>query len=239
MVRETGRCACGARLVGDPLLEPLAGSAAPPSLGAALASLGLAAASTASMWSRPVAALAPVAIGLGIRALRAVRRDPSRHGGRRTAIAGVALAVAVALSTVVWVVRWVPHQIERRRESQAAATKADMYHLAGLVAEFRERFGAYPSRLSDLKRLEGAQAPEARDAWRGKLLYSGYTSGIASARGAVAVNTNFELRSNGPDGLPNTPDDIIMRDGSIVDPAAVAPSAPSLPVTVPVTNRSR
>jgi hypothetical protein len=234
---EEGRCECGARFVGEPVLEP---SVPQPQLGAAAGALLLAAVSTAAFWFRPLVAAAGVAVLLGARAALAARRDPERYGGLRTATAGLVLGGVVALVIGGLAVARVPRMLENRREAREAATRAEMYHLAGLLHEYRAVYGAYPERVGDLDRLETvAAAPEARDSWERKIVYTGYTSGIASAAGALTLNANFELRSPGPDGLPNTPDDIVMRDGSIVDaPSDASPAPKSLSVT-PLTNRAR
>lgn len=235
---ESGRCACGARFVGEPVLEP---PRPRPVVGAAVASLAFALLALVGLWFRPLALLAPVAIAFGVRAVRAARRDPSRYGGRRAAVAGLSLSLLFTVVAGGYLASRVPRLVEQRREASAAATRAEMYHIAGLVEQYRAAYGAYPERLSELARLEELAAPpDARDSWDQKILYSGFTSGIASAAGALTLNANFELRSAGPDGLPNTPDDIVMRDGSIVDaPGSGSPAPPTLPVTVPVTKRAR
>ena len=235
---EEGRCDCGARFVGEPVLEP---AIPQPKLGAAAGALALAGLSVAAFWFRPLVAVAGVAVLLGVRAVRAARRNPEHHGGLRTAAAGLVLGSVVALAVAGIAVARIPRMLENRREAQAAATRAEMYHLAGMLHEYRAAYGAYPERIGDLDRLEGnVAAPDARDSWERKIVYAGYTSGIASAAGALTLNANFELRSPGPDGLPNTPDDIVMRDGSIVDaPSDASPAPKSLPVTTPVTNRAR
>lgn len=238
MSLDEGRCDCGARFVGEPILEP---DMPQPKLGAAAAALGLALLSLSAFWARPLVAVAIVAAVVGIRAVRAARRDPARHGGLRTASAGLALSVLVTLVAGGIGIARIPRYIDQRREAKAAATRAEMYRIAGLVQEYRATYGAYPERLSDLTQFDAATAPaDVRDSWERRIIYSGFTSGIASASGALTLNANFELRSPGPDGLPNTPDDIIMRDGSIVDGTSEeSPAPPTLPVTVPVTNRVR
>ena len=131
--------------------------------------------------------------------------------------------------------------IERGREQQAAATRAEMYRLSSRMIAYRARFGAYPSRVSDLERLEdGVPVIAARDAWDHRLVYAAFTTGIASRGRVPTLSANFELRSPGADGVPNTADDIVMRDGQIVDAASADPApAGRLPMTVPVSNRFR
>lgn len=238
MDADIGRCACGARLVGDPVLEP---PIPRPMLGAAIASATFAVLSTLSLWMRPLLALAAVAVIFGVRAMRAIRRDPVRFGGRRTAVAGVWVGALVGVAVGGYTLSGIPKAIDRYRESQAAATRAEMHHLTALVYEYKAHFGTYPSRLGDLQKLETVDGPvDRRDVWDHKILYSSFTSDIAAANGVPVVNQNFEIRSPGPDGIPGTSDDIIMRDGLIVDSARTgAPAPPTLPVNVPLTNRTR
>jgi hypothetical protein len=231
---EAGRCACGARLVGEPILEP---PAPRPVLGAAIGSALFAGLSVASLWVRPALALVPLALALGVRAIRAARRDPSRHGGVRTATAGVALASVVAVGVGGYLVARIPRALEARQESQLAATRAEMYRVSSLVHQYRATYGSYPNRMSDLARVAGT-VPEARDAWAHRLVYASFTREIASASGGPTLDANFELRSPGPDGTPNTADDILMRDGQIVD-ARNASAPAKLPVTMPVTKSGR
>jgi hypothetical protein len=153
------------------------------------------------------------------------------------AVAGIALGAAVAVGVGGLLVARIPRALESRRQASLAATRAEMYHMAGLIQRYHDVYGVYPDRMSDLARVEGVTpVPDARDSWDHRIIYSGYTSGIAASGGGLTLNANFELRSPGPDGVPNTPDDIIMRDGAIVDASG---AAPSLPVTVPVTKRVR
>jgi hypothetical protein len=229
---ETARCACGARLVGEPILEP---PAPRPVLGAAIGSVLFAALSVASLWVRPALAFAAAAILLGVRALRAARRDSARHGGARTAAVGLAVATIVAVGVGGYLVSRVPRALEARREASLATTRAEMYRVAALVHQYRATYGAYPDRLSDLARVGGSR--DARDAWDQRLVYAGFTGEIASASGGPTLNANFELRSPGPDGQPNTADDVIMRDGQIVD--ASEGLSPKLSVTAPVSKRAR
>lgn len=235
---DAGRCACGARFVGDPILEP---SEPEPMLGAAVGSVVFALLSIGMIWLRPAISLAVLALFLGVRGLGRARRDPRRYGGVRTALAGIVLASAVVVGGGGYLVSRIPIYLENRRMATVAATQAEMYHMAAQIQQYRVVYGAYPDRLSDLARVETiGPVADARDSWERKIIYSGYTSGLASAPGGgVTLNANFELRSPGPDGLPNTPDDIIMRDGEIVDATAEIPGSPTLPVTVPVTNRIR
>jgi hypothetical protein len=213
---EAGRCDCGARFVGEPLLEP---PSPRPALGAAFGAVALAAVSLASLWKAVFLAFAPVAIVLGVRAVRASRRDSSRFGGRRTALAGLTLASLVAVGIGGRMIAGIPRALRERDEARAAATRAQLYHLAGDLQEYRARYGVYPVRLSDLAKLEVARnSRESRDSWEQKISYVGYTGGLASTGRPAAFNTEYELRSPGPDGEPNTADDVLMRTGIVVDP---------------------
>jgi hypothetical protein len=210
-------------------------------VGSAVASVVLAGLSILSLWFRPMLALAVLAVWAAVRGLRAERANPARFGGGRMARTGLALAIAALVGVGGWWVAGIPRAIERGREQQAAATRAEMYRVSSRMIAYRARFGAYPSRVSDLERLEdGVPVVAARDGWDHRLVYAAFTTGIASRGRVPTLNANFELRSPGADGVPNTADDIVMRDGQIVD-AATTDLAPAgrLPVTVPVSNRFR
>lgn len=231
-------CPCGARFIGEPLLDP---PSPKPMLGAAVASVVCATLAAASIWFRPMLGFAVIAVAFAVRALRAAKANPVRFGGGRTARTGLALGCISLVSAVGWWAAGIPGAIERGREQQAAATHAEMYRISARMIAYRVRFGAYPSRLSDLERLEdGVPVVAARDAWDQRLAYAAFTAGIASRGGTPTLNANFELRSAGADGVQNTPDDIVMRDGRIVDADSVD-SAPTqrLPVAVPVGNHIR
>lgn len=210
-------------------------------VGNAVASIVFAGLSILSLWFRPMLALAVLAVWAAVRGLRAQRTNPARFGGGRMARTGLALGCAALVGVGGWWAAGIPRAIERGREQQAAATRAEMYRVSSRMIAYRARFGAYPSRVSDLERLEdGVPVIAARDAWDHRLVYAAFTTGIASRGRVPTLNANFELRSPGADGVPNTADDIVMRDGQIVDAAAVdlAPAG-RLPMTVPVSNRFR
>ena len=231
-------CTCGARLVGEPLLDP---PSPKPMVGSAVASVLFAVLALMSVWFRPMLVFAVFAVFASVRALRAGRSNPVRFGGARIARTGLAIGCTALVGVGSWWAAGIPRAIERGREQQAAATRAEMYALSSRMILYRARFGAFPSRLSDLERLDdGEAATLARDGWDRRIAYASFTSGIASRGRTPQLNANFELRSPGPDGTPNTSDDIVMRDGQIVVAGSVE-AAPTgrLPVTVPVSNHIR
>lgn len=231
-------CTCGARLVGEPLLDP---PSPKPMVGSAVASVLCAMLALLSVWFRPMLVFGVFALIASIRALRAGRANPERFGGARIARTGLVLGCAALVGVGSWWAAGIPRAIERSREQQAAATRAEMYALSSRMISYRARFGAFPSRLSDLERLDDAESSSpARDGWDRRIAYAAFTSGIASRGRTPQLNANFELRSPGPDGVPNTSDDIVMRDGQIVDGGA-SEAAPTgrLPMTVPVSNHIR
>lgn len=238
MDATAGTCACGARLVGPPRLEP---PSPKPMLGAAVLSVVCAALSVTALWFRPSLAFAILAILAAVFALRSARSNPKRFGGSRTASTGFALGCAALVGIGSLWASEIPRSLERSREQQAAATRAEMYRVSSQMIAYRARFGAYPSRIAELRALEeGLPVDAGRDGWDHRIVYASFTSGIASKGRKPLLNANFELRSPGPDGVTNTPDDIVMRDGQIVDAAAGDRSPVGrLPVKVPVSNRIR
>ncbi len=145
------------------------------------------------------------------------------------------LASLVAVSVGGALVARIPHLLEQRRLARTAATEARMYHLRIGLEEYRSRYGAYPERLSDLARLEG-MAPDSSDSWSQKIAYTGYTGDLAAKGRVSTVNTKFDLRSAGADGVLNTEDDVLMRDGILIDPLTPSPlSAAKRPAPIRVS----
>ena len=88
-----------------------------------------------------------------------------------------------------------------------------MHHVANLLEEYRRTNNGYPKDAQEYKRVIGESLPA--DYWDSGLKYQGYAGALAdrSVRSIRVPIDNFELRSAGRDGILDTDDDIIMRDG--------------------------
>jgi hypothetical protein len=151
---------------------------------------------------------------LSLRAIRLARRMPERFGGLRVARISLGLSLVLGIVFSIISIGSIPQAMERRREKQAAATRALMYqlHYAALERYHREK-GSYPPELSDLVLVTDQSFPQF-DNWEHAFTYAP-GSVIASKAGAVGFST-YKLVSAGPDGQFGTDDDIVMVDGVVV-----------------------
>lgn len=216
-------CACGARFVGPPLDEtPVKIRRFGPAL-TALLLLALAIGLTAifTKWLTP---LVLVPAWYALRALRLVKRDPAGFGGRRLAAATLTLAVAGGAGMAAYGIAKIPRALENRSIRRLAATQAAIYHFAGLLEDYKHTYGSYPKDTREIRRILAGSMPA--DYWEKTIRYQGYLDVLAegglrnyddprispSGKATIQVS-NFELRSAGADGIEETDDDIIMRDG--------------------------
>ena len=122
--------------------------------------------------------------------------------------------VAGSLAIATYGIAHIPKALENYKTRQIAATQASMHHIAGLLEDFRVNVnhGAYPS-PQQFKVVMGGSLPT--DYWESSIKYEPRTDSVADKNLGLTMlsNTSFELRSAGPDGIVDTDDDIIMRDG--------------------------
>jgi hypothetical protein len=151
---------------------------------------------------------------LSLRAARLARTMPEKFGGLRIAQISLVLSLVLGIAFSVAAIGSIPQAIERRREKQAAGTRALMYrlHYEALERYHREK-GTYPPELSDLVLVTDQSLPQL-DNWEHAFTYAP-GSVIASKAGAVGFST-YKLVSAGPDGQFGTDDDIVMVDGVVV-----------------------
>lgn len=211
--RGARECGCGARFVGEPLDEkPIKVQR----LGPAMISIGLlvavvAASLVATKW---MALAAVLVIWSAWRALRLARLDAEWYGGYKTAVATLSLTLAGGVALATYGIAHIPKALENYRLRQVAATQSSMYHVANLLEAYKLNVsnGAYPN-PQQFKQVMGGSLPT--DYWDGSIKYQALTDPVADTSIGITLlsNTNFELRSAGPDGIVGNDDDIIMRDG--------------------------
>lgn len=282
-----GCAACGARAVGPPLPRPE--RTLPSYVCAflvcaagALLLFAFLAAAAAALFQRESFSLSPsslvraaetaawrlkwvllpaslAAAWAGWRACASIGREPERRTGLRLARAGLASAALAALSLVLFIAVTVPERLYWREVSRRAADEALLHGGDRALLEYRARYGTYPERAQDLKRLPD---PDGSIAALVALLESGsYTpttdlaslsrargrgrrsSGAARTRnvgargadtdapGAKLFFTNYELVLPGRDRVLGTADDLRVRDG-LID-RAPRPSTKSSPAATP------
>jgi len=148
------------------------------------------------------------------RATKLAKQDAEWYGGYKTAAVTLSVTVAAALAMATYGIAHIPKAIENYRTSQTAATQASMHHIASILEDYRVNVnhGAYPS-IQQFKVVMGGSLPS--DYWDSSIKYEPRTDPVADKDLEITglSNTSFELRSAGPDGIIDTDDDIIMRDG--------------------------
>lgn len=148
------------------------------------------------------------------RALKLAKQDSDWYGGYKTSLVTLSVTVAGGLAMATYGIAHIPKALENYRTRQIAATQASMHHIAGLLEDFRVNVnhGAYPS-AQQFKVVMGGSLPT--DYWESSIKYEPRTDPVADKDLGITMlsNTSFELRSSGPDGIVDTDDDIIMRDG--------------------------
>ena len=222
-----------------------------------LTARALVAACEVAAWRLKWAALAvglPL-LWASVRACARMRREPARFTGHRAARAGLALSCAVIVGVAALVVATVPERLRRREMARRAADNARVYAAHRALLEYSVRFGTYPPSIEDLSRLpdpdgslarvmeelrEGAYRPAADLASlpprsrRGRRPGAAVKVQPAAARaGADEVPapkfsyTSYELVLPGRDGVRGTPDDLLIRDGALIEQTGAAAGRPS------------
>jgi hypothetical protein len=212
--RRATECSCGARFVGEPLDEtPIQVQRLGPAMtSVALLLLVIAASLIATKWF----ALASVfVIWSARRATKLARQDAEWYGGYKTAAVTLTLTLAGALAMATYGIAHIPKAIENYRTREIAATQASMHHIASILEDYRVNVNhgaSYPN-PQQFKVVMGGSLPA--DYWDSSIKYQPRTDPVADKDLEITglSNTSFELRSAGPDGVIDTDDDIIMRDG--------------------------
>ncbi|MBI3654591.1 MAG: hypothetical protein HY231_26470 [Acidobacteria bacterium] len=205
-------CRCGARFVGKPLDEK---PVKIKSYGALMNTFGLLAlVSVAALtFTKFLAIGAVVVIWSARRAMKLAKQDPEGYGGYRVASAALTMTVIVSLGLVGYTVASVPKFLADRLAKRDAATKAEMLHYQASVLEEYKRthHGSYP--LNEQEALKSIKEALPADYWQHRIRYESKAAPVATLGKTEISYSNFELRSNGPDEIAGTDDDIIMRDG--------------------------
>jgi len=231
VAREATACACGARWVA---LEPPEPECPLPRVGlpiAALSMIGLTVLVegvilahevyvSPLVWTEAVGAMLAslarffvpvigVAAFLAYRGRQRARRAPERYGGERLARVGLVAAMLLLTAHAGVLLTRIPRMIENVRIRREAATRANLYRLAGALEAYKQQYGTYPRRLIDLQEMDPTLKPVV-DAWGREFVYSAISGDVAAA--APMPFQRYQLISKGPDGILGTADDIVLRD---------------------------
>jgi hypothetical protein len=209
-------CQCGARFVGEPLDDtPIKVKRFGPVMTAVL--MLAIAVSVPLIITKWLGIILVIPIWRAARAMRLARRDPEWYGGYKVAAATLILAIAAGVFSVVYVAKNIPQFLENRKARRIAGTQAAMYHMAGLLENYKRTYGSYPRNTQEIRKAVTESIP--LDYWKKSIQYQSFTEAIADATDpnkfarTGLLFKNFELRSAGPDEKEGTDDDIIMRDG--------------------------
>src|ERR1051325_7861582 len=203
-------CRCGARFVGEPLDEK---PVKIKSYGPLMNTFGLLAffTVTALTFTKFLALGALLIIWSARRAMKLAKNDPAGYGGYRVAAATMTITAIVSLGIAGYTIAYVPKFLQDRHDRQVAATQAEFWHYyADVLEKYKQVKGYYP--LNEQEALKVVKEPIPTDYWKHRIKYESKAVPLASVNPEFYYG-NFELRSNGPDEIAGTDDDIIMRDG--------------------------
>jgi hypothetical protein len=210
--------------------------------------------------------IAMLALWASVRVCTTIKHQPARFGGRSFACAGVAMSAFVVFAVVLLIGVTVPARLRQRELALKAADQALVYAHHRVLLDYQSRFGTLPTAASDLQRLPqdasvalvremmeaGTYSPEAslaslpastRKGRGGRRVKAVRVSATSTKNNTDDVTgeglsfTNYTLVLAGRDKMLNTPDDIWIRDGIVVEASPsprqtpLAPSAIKLKTT--------
>ncbi|KAF0248126.1 MAG: hypothetical protein FD167_2474 [bacterium] len=214
-------CSCGARVVGPPLSEP---DYFVPQVGRSVTALVLAIISIFAFVWKGLLVLTLVAIYLAFTARKQTLSDSRHFGGYLTATTALVLSTIITLSVSIYVGVGIPKYLRTEEEKQRAATRAQMYHLASALLEYKIEHGAYPVSLEELKSTK--ENLELIDFWENKLKYRATAELAVDAQPGInqplPFFNQYQLVSPGADAKLGTTDDLVMRDGTILQSAKIS-----------------
>jgi len=198
------------------------------------------------------------------RIYKSMQRAPSRFVGMRAARRGLMASALTCLLVATLIGVTIPRRIREHQMGIDAGLHAQGYTIDRALLEYRARHRTLPAELKDLRELPDpdgsiAAALAALPSVDSAAGYAGYKPSADLAakekprtlRGAAIRNasansateeapveklsfTNYELRLPGEDGILNTDDDLIVRDGVIMKASEV-----EKPTTLTATPRRK
>lgn len=201
----------------------------------------------------------PVAIAAlwsGARLVRSIRKNQDLFIGLRAARAGFAASIVAVLMVATLIGVTVPERLRRHQWAVDAGYYAQAYTIQRALLEYRALHGTLPTSddfvegLSSLPDPDGSIAQALRNmdpngyqsnsvvaaaSTKSKPLVRGTALRFAATSATTdppSVSfTNYDLRLPGPDKLPNTDDDFVVRDGLVMKASELPTSAakPSAP----------
>jgi hypothetical protein len=185
-----------------------------------------------------------IGVWLTARFCRSTRRNPERFTGLRFVRLGFAANGLVFVTIAMLIGVTIPERLERRKLAQDAAERVFAYTSIQILAEYQKQFNSYPTSTADLRKLDdpdcsystvialmelGDYKPEtdlaslapARGKSKGSVggarvrqISARSTDDLPEARIPL---TNYALILPGSDKITGTDDDLMVRDGHILD----------------------
>jgi hypothetical protein len=184
----------------------------------------------------------------GSRVYRSMMQTPSRFVGLKLARRGLLASAFVSLMIATLIGVTGPERLRQRRDGIESGVNAMGYTLGRAFLEYRERYGTFPSDVSDLKELPDPDGSIAAALAAGYAGYKPSGSELAelpakeksrTLRGAVirtvsasSTNddppgigvsfTNYDIKLPGEDKTLGTDDDLLLRDGVVMKASEAA-----------------
>jgi hypothetical protein len=214
-------CGCGARFVGEPLDQK---PVKIQSYGAVMNTVGLltVVVVTALTFTKFLAFGAIFVIWSARRAMKLAKHNPEGYGGYKVATATLAVTLIAGIGIASYSIAYIPKFLRNRAAKHEAATKANMLHYqASVLEEYKRIKGSYPSNAQEAAKVTKESLPT--DYWNHNISYVSTPGALANAAigKPLVSNSNFELRSKGPDEIAGTDDDIVMIDGMFYTPEEI------------------
>lgn len=219
MNEGTRECGCGARFVGKPLDQK---PVKIQGYGAVMNTVGLLAlvVVTSLAFTKYLAFGAILVIWSARRAMKLAKGDPEGYGGYKIATATLLVTLIAGTGIASYTVTYsIPKFFINQGIKHTAATKAEMIHYqANVLEEYKRIKGFYPKDSQEATKVTKESLPT--DYWNHNISYVSKPGAVANAAiGKTLVSdSNYELRSKGPDEIAGTDDDIIMVDGMFYTP---------------------
>jgi hypothetical protein len=178
-----------------------------------------------------------------------MQQAPTRFVGMRAARRGLMTSALVCLLVATLIGVTVPRRIREHQMAIDAGLHARAYRIDRALLEYRARNGTLPTELKDLLKKDRLPDPDgsiaeavasvgqtdykptatlaelpkdkARTLAGAVIRKTSANAGGEDAPDAVMSFTDYELRLPGEDGILNTDDDLIVRDGVIMKASEV------------------
>lgn len=188
----------------------------------------------------------------GWKICKGIRLQPKQFMWGRFAHMGFAASVLFAVLTVTCIGITVPERLRKRQHGFEAQQRAKLYLIDKALFAYRQQFGTLPTSPSDLKNLtdhdgsiallithleENSTYKPTTDLAKLEtpaktpiIPNASLTTTTDSSSGEKVEYTNYEVRIAGNDGIYGNEDDLIIRDGIVLNAEPLSPN--QIPITL-------